>query len=112
MADDFERFLAVALSRSPRGPDREFVARVQALVLLDERLKAERRSVLGWLAREMLALAAVTAALLIVAASPAVATFTAESPAAALGGLVAALAFLVLLLCSGRNRRPALSMAL
>ena len=46
MADEFDLFLRKALAPPARGPDRPFVARVETLVVLEERLQAERRNVL------------------------------------------------------------------
>ena len=97
MADQFDRMLAEALAPEAGGPDRLFVARVQARVALDERLRAERRSVLRQLGIEVAALAAVAGAILWLTRAAPVAGFFAESPEVGLTALLSAFALLVLL---------------
>ena len=92
--DDFDRFIE-ALGPEEREPDRLFVTRVQAQVRLDERLAAERRRLLTRLGLELVAVAAVAAALVLLAASPAIGEFAAQSPAIAVAGLVTAFGFLI-----------------
>ncbi len=97
MTDDFDRFLEQALAPDERDADRLFVARVKARIALDQRLRAERRSIFRRLGVEMLALAAVALGLVSVGRAAPVAGFFAESPAGALAALLTAFALLVLL---------------
>ncbi|HEX6604617.1 MAG TPA: hypothetical protein VF027_07035 [Sphingomicrobium sp.] len=97
MADEFDLMLGSALSPNGREPDRLFVARVQARVALDERLRAERRFAIRQLGIEVLALAAVAAALLWLMRAAPIASFFAGSPEIALTALLALFASLVLL---------------
>jgi uncharacterized membrane protein len=101
MADEFDLFLAEALSPAEREPDRAFVSRVQAHILLDQRLRAERRGALSSLAMQVIGLAAVAAAVLWLLRSTAIASFAAESPAVLLLALLAAFSFVILLFSSG-----------
>ena len=95
MADEFDRFLAAALAPEERAPDRRFVARVQAAILLEERLAAQRSSVLRGLATQLVALAAVAAALWWLGRAAPVAGWFGESPALGLGVLLTGFACLV-----------------
>ena len=95
MADEFESYLAAALAPPERNPDRPFVARVQAHIALDARLAAERRSVVRRLGLELLGLAAVAAALLLLGRAAPVAELVAESPALALSALLSIFALLI-----------------
>jgi hypothetical protein len=105
MADEFERFLAEALSPAARAPDRSFVSRVQARIALDERLRHERSAMLRTLAIEVLAIAAVGAGLVWLTQAKPVAGFFADSPAVALAALILGFGFLVLLF-SGQTDEP------
>jgi hypothetical protein len=98
MADEFDLFLGSALAPPEREPDRQFVARVQARIVLEERLAAQERALLGSLLRELLAVAAVAGALWWISRSEAVAGRVAESPAAALAILLALFMFVVAVL--------------
>ena len=80
MADEFDIFLEGALAPEERDEDHKFVARVQAAIRIEERLKLERRAMLRNLALQLLALAAVAAAALWIGRAPAVAAITADSP--------------------------------
>ena len=100
MADEFDLFLADALAPAEREPDRAFVSRVQAHILLDQRLRAERRGALSLLAMQVIGLAAVAAAVLWLLRSPVVASFAAESPAVLLLALLATFSFVILLFSS------------
>ena len=80
MADAFDRFLGSALAPAERTPDRDFVAVVQARVLLDERLAGERRRVVASLVMQLLGLAAVTAAALWIGRAASVANLFARAP--------------------------------
>jgi anti-sigma factor RsiW len=97
MADEFDRILGEALAPDAREADRLFVARVQARVALDERLRAERRSAFRQLGMEVIALGAVAAALLWLMRAAPVAGFFAESPEIALTLLLSVFALLVVL---------------
>jgi hypothetical protein len=103
MADDFDRFIASALAPPERAPDRQFVARVQAVVALEGRLAAQRRLLLPELLKQLAALSAVAAALWWIARAAPVASRFAESPALLLAILLAAFGLLVALFSS----RPA-----
>ena len=97
MADQFDAFLARELAPAPRPADRRFVARVSARILLDQRLRAERRAIVHRLGLQVLALAAVAVALAWLTRAAPVAAFFAESPAAGLAGLLAAFGLLAAL---------------
>ena len=100
MTDPFDRFLAAALAPEERDPDREFVARVQAHVRLEEYLRGQRRSALRRLAVESLGLLFVAAGLIWLGRAAPVAGFFAESPGLALAGLLAGFGLLVFLFSS------------
>jgi hypothetical protein len=108
MADEFDRFLAAALAPEERTPDRRFVARVQSAILLEERLAAQRSSVVRDLVRQLVALAAVAAALWWLGRAAPVASWFGESPALGLGILLTGFACLVGLfsLRSGSGNAP------
>lgn len=80
MADEFDAFLREALAPPPGHEDHLFVARVQVAIRLDEQLRAEASSMVRSLLLQLLALAAVAAALLLVGRAPAVAALAGESP--------------------------------
>lgn len=80
MADEFDRFLQQALAPAERDEDHSFVARVQAAIALEERFRIGRKVALRRFALELVALAAVTAALLWAGRAPAVAGWVDESP--------------------------------
>ena len=107
MADEFERFLAAALAPEERAPDRQFVARVQAAILLEQRLAAQRSSLIRDLVRQIVAVAAVAAGLWWLGRAAPVASWFGESPAVGLAILVISFVCLVGLL-SGRSRTPAM----
>jgi hypothetical protein len=95
MADEFDRFLESALAPPERSPDRRFVARVQAVIALEERLAAERRSMAAALGKQLLGLVAVSsAAVWIVRVAP-VASWFDQSPSAGLAILLVGFGFLV-----------------
>lgn len=96
MADEFDAFLAHALSPEPRPADRGFIARVNARVALDRRLRAERSAMFRRVGREALALAAIAGGLLWLGRAAPIADFAAESPGAMLALLLSAFAFFVL----------------
>ena len=106
MADEFDRFLAAALATEERAPDRQFVARVQAAIMLEERLAAQRSALLRDLARQLLGLAAVGGALWWLARAGPVANWFGESPAIGLAILMTMFIFVVAVL-SGRSRSGA-----
>lgn len=107
MADEFERFLASALAPEQRDADRRFVARVQARIALDERMRAGRKAAVRQLLSEVLALAAVAAALLWLSRAARVGEFFSDSPAAALGALLTAFALLAVLFSSQKVTKVA-----
>ena len=111
MADEFDDFFAAALAPEERAPDRRFVARVQTAILLEERLAAQRSSLIRDLVRQLVALAAVAAALWWLGRAAPVAGWLCESPAVGLAIVISAFAFLVVLL-SGRSRTEAVPSSL
>ena len=103
MADRFDDFLAAALVPAERLGDRKFVARVQAAIVLEERLAAQRRSLITDLVQQLVAVAAVGIALWWVGRAEAVANRFAQSPALGLAILLTGFGLLVALMSS---RRP------
>jgi hypothetical protein len=103
MADEFDRFLAAGLAVPERDPDRGFVRIVQARIALEQRLAAERSALLRGLAVQVGALAALAAGMLLIARAPAVADFTAQSPAVALAGLLAGFSLWIALIAAPRS---------
>lgn len=101
MADEFDDFLASALSPADREPDRAFVARVQVRIHLDEQLRAERRSLLSLLLVQVIGVAAIAGSALWLIRSPAISDFADESPAVLLLVLLAAFSFVILLFSTG-----------
>jgi len=95
MADEFEDFLSAALAPPERMPDRQFVARVQAGIAIEEQLSAQRRRAIADLARQLVALAAVAGGLWWISRAPPVAIWLVDSPAQALAILLLAFAFVV-----------------
>src|SRR5690242_601154 len=112
MADEFERFLASALAPGDRLPDRNFVARVQAAILLEERLKAQRWMLLRGLATQLVALAAVAVALWWIGRAALLADWFAESPAIGLAILLTGFGCLVGLFSSRSDAETALPSSL
>lgn len=102
MADEFDRFLQEALAPEGQGEDHRFVARVQAAVRIEERLKLERRGMVRNLILQLVALAAVAAAAMAIGRAPAVAAMASESPWLAALILLTGFAVLVALL-SGKG---------
>lgn len=98
MADDFERFLASALAPPPRIPDRDFVARVQAAVVLEEQLALRRRALAGSFLKQLAALFAVAAAVGWIGRADPIAGAFAEFPALGLAVVLSGFALLVGLL--------------
>ena len=95
MTDPFEAFLAAELAPPARLPDRQFVARVQAGIAIEEQLSAQRRRAVAELARQLVALAAVAGGLWWISRAPPVAIWLVDSPAQALAILLLAFAFVV-----------------
>ena len=104
---DLDAFLATALAPEDREPDRLFVARMQAQVRLDARLTQARRAMARRLGLQLLGIAAVAAAVLIVAESPAAGRLIAYSPEIFVLSLLAAFGFVVAMF--SRSGRPALA---
>jgi hypothetical protein len=100
MSDPFDDFLGKALAPPERDPDRAFVARVHARVLLHEAIRAQRQSALQRLSLQLIALLAVVAAFVLLSQSPDVAAFVAESPAIVLTFLIALFSMLIALFAS------------
>jgi hypothetical protein len=98
MADEFDRFLHEAVAPEERHEDHRFVARVQAAIRIDERLNLERRGMVRSLVLQLVALAAVAAAMLSVGRAPAIAAIVSESPWLATLILLTGFAVLVALL--------------
>jgi hypothetical protein len=105
MADDFEAALARALEPEKREPDRGFVRRVQARIVIEDRLAAERRALGAVLVRQLLALMAVATAIVVFARSVPPSLFE-RAPAAALAGLIVAFGLFVLLVGSKPEQQP------
>jgi hypothetical protein len=106
---DFEVFLATALAPEDREPDRLFVARMQAQVRLDARLTQARGAMARRLGLQLLGIAAVAAAVLIVAESPAAGRLIAYSPEIFVLSLLAAFGFVVAMFSAApQSRRGAL----
>ena len=93
MADEFDRFLAEALSPTERVADRAFVARVQVQVVLEERFRKARAALVRDLLQQLIALLAVGAGAWWFGRSARVASWAAESPATALAILLLAFMF-------------------
>ena len=98
MSDEFDRFLASSLAPPERLPDRRFVATVQARIIVEERLARERRTLVGNLIRQLVALGAVAAALLWIGRTPAIGAIVADSPGFAVLVLVIGFSLLIALL--------------
>lgn len=96
MAEDFDRLLASALTPPERIPDRRFVAGVQARIALEEQLAQDRRSVWTAFWKQFLGVGAVAAGLGVVSRTAPVAGLAEEFPALALASLLAAFAFVLL----------------
>ena len=111
MADPFDLFLAEELAPPPGAADRAFVARVQTRIDLDERLRRREQAIWHRLARELIAVLAMGAALVVLTRAPAVAALGAHSPELLLCGAIGAFAFLLLAMArpaaGGRARRGA-----
>lgn len=105
MADEFDTFLAEALTPEEREPDLAFVARVQAGIRLNEHLRAERRSMVSTLAIQFVGIAAIAAAIVWFLRSPEIGGFASESPAVLLLILLVAFSFVILLFSSGASAR-------
>ena len=105
MADEFDLFLRESLAPPARKPDRQFVARVETLVLLEERLQAERRGLFHQLGVQVLAIAAVAAGLLLLGRAPAISSFVENSPAVALSALLAGFTLLMLVIATQASDR-------
>lgn len=95
MADEFDRFLASALAPQERMPDRDFAARVQAAIMLEEQLGAQRSSVMRGFVTQLVALAAVAAALWLIGGAAPLANWFADSPALGLAILLTGFGCLV-----------------
>lgn len=106
MSDSFDDVLGEALAPPHREPDRAFVARVHARVLLDEAIRAQRRGALHRLSLQLIALLAVGAAFVLLSRSPEVAAFVAESPAVVLTALIALFSMLIGVFTSRAGWRP------
>jgi hypothetical protein len=102
MVERFDDVLKAVLAPPDRPPDRRFVLRVQAAIMLEERLAARRSSLVRELAKQLVALAAVAAGLWWIGRAPPVASLFAESPAVALTAVLAGFGLLVAIL----GRRP------
>ena len=99
--EEFDTFLGDALAPPRRGPDRRFVAVVQARVALEDQLAVQRRLALSTLAKQGLALLAVAAGLVWLARAGPVRNFLANESGFGLLVLVAAFVFLLVLLSPG-----------
>jgi hypothetical protein len=98
---EFDTFLTSALAPGERDADRAFVARVQSRILWEERLDAQRKAMKAGLLRQILAILSFAAGLLWLSRSPGLSTVTIDSPAIALGALLALFSLLVVVLSVG-----------
>lgn len=98
MADDFDRLLKSALRAPDRLPDQQFVGRVQAVIMLEQRLAAQRSLLFRALVKELVALAAVTAGMWWFVRAAPIGGWVADSPALALVILLAVFIFLMVVL--------------
>ena len=103
MAEGFDNYLAAALTPAERQGDRTFVARVQAAIVLEERLAAQRRSLLTELAQQLIVVAAVGGALWWIGRAEPVSSRFSQSPALGLALLLTGFGLLVAVMSS---RRP------
>jgi hypothetical protein len=98
MADPFDEILASELAPPKREGDRAFGAQVQSTIAIEERLAAQRRSVLTQLVDQLIAIGAVGAALWWIGRAEPVATGFAQSPALGLAILLTGFGLLVALM--------------
>lgn len=108
--DDFDAFLARTLAPPEREEDRAFVARVQQRIRIDAALRSARAATFQRMSVEIMALAAVAAALVWFAGSADASAIAAESPAPVLAGLIGLFMSLVWLMAPraglvGSNKR-------
>jgi hypothetical protein len=86
--DDFNGFLASALSPPRRDEDLAFVGQVQQRLRVERALRAERLRIARKLAMDLAGLGTVATALLALSRSPAVSAFVSLNPSLALGMLL------------------------
>jgi hypothetical protein len=103
---DFDQFLRESLGPEQRDPDRRFVARVQAQVRLDAQLSARKRAIGRRLLRDLVGIAAIAAALVVLAESPAVTELASHSPEILVAGLLVAFGCVVALFSTSGQLRP------
>jgi hypothetical protein len=108
VSDEFDRFLAAALAPQERESDRRFLARVQTAIVIEERLAAQRSSLMRDLALQLVAVAAIAAALWWLGRAAPVASWFGESPALGLAILMAMFACVIVLLSGGSRNRQVL----
>jgi hypothetical protein len=104
MADEFDRFLASALSPRERDPDRQFVAKVQAHIALEDRFAARQRSLIAGFVKQLFALAVITASIWWLSLAEPVTSWFADSPAVGLAILVVGFSFLLVLVVVSPRR--------
>ena len=95
MIDQFDTFLAAALAPEERAPDRAFTLRVNAAILIDDRLRAARRAALRELGLQIVAILSVAAALVGLLRSEVIAEFAAGYAPLTLGALLLLFALLL-----------------
>jgi len=103
--DEFDSFLKQALAPPPGEADRAFVARVQAHIRLEKRLASERRVLIAKLWKELVAVAAIAGALVLLSRSPVVVEWAAAAPALAVSILLLAFCFVVAIFSAGSGAR-------
>jgi hypothetical protein len=103
---DFDQFLRESLGPEERDPDRAFVARVQAQVRHDAQLSARKRAIGRRLLRDLVGIAAIAAALVVLAESPAVTELASHSPEILVAGLLVAFGCVVALFSTSGQLRP------
>ena len=104
MADEFDAILKRVLAPEDRAADRSFIARVQASIVWEERLQAERAALKAGLIRQIAAVASLALALLWLARSPDMSRVFSDSPAIALGVLIALFGLLIVVLSAGSGK--------
>ena len=103
--EQFDRFLAEALSPPDRAPDAHFVGRVRQQIRLDELLRARRAGIFERLGIELLSLVALGCGLAAIGRSSEVAGLAREVPHLALVAVMLVFALWVPLVAVPARRR-------
>jgi hypothetical protein len=103
VSDDFERLLGEALAPVCRDPDAQFVMRISARIVFEQRIAEQRGAELRTFGIQMLALVAITSGLVwLVHAAPAT-KLLANVPGAALAVLCAAFGLVVTIIAGQQD---------